>query len=88
MSSINCPFCDFEHDIGQFSDWYEHLRPGSNHMVWECVECEVEFDVTVDWEPEFYSHGDTVRCAYDPSRVYGPRLQEAREAARRDGGTP
>lgn len=68
MSSIDCPACGFEHDTGRFSDWYEALPRGSNCMTWECVECRASFEVTVEWEPEFYSHEAPGTCRWWPGR--------------------
>lgn len=68
MSSIDCPACGYEHDIGRFSDWYEALPRGSNRMTWECAECCCAFEVTVEWEPSFYSHEAPGTCRWWPGR--------------------
>jgi len=59
MSKLWCPNCDHEHNMGDYPDHLTDMV--NNRFEFECEKCEAEFDVHVDWDPDFYPLDDTIK---------------------------
>jgi uncharacterized Zn finger protein len=57
---LHCPNCHRKVDTS--SELVDQVYHGyGNDFIFECDECGAECLVSIDWEPDFYIHKDTIK---------------------------
>ncbi len=59
MSDIECPYCEhaYDDDAGEINS--AAIRAATSRIDEECPECGKTFEVTVEWEPVYYTSKKT-----------------------------
>ncbi|GKU76880.1 hypothetical protein [Paenibacillus sp. L3-i20] len=72
---VDCPYCEYENDVSD-----SHQDPSNNKFDFECGSCEKEFEVEVEYNPNYsaseivwvkcQSCGTETREPYSKGRIH------------------